>query len=173
MLLSLCNSLGNASQPQAVSPSGLLQPGDTTGTTGRMNYWGRFIRVIHGRVSGCIFCAFMPWLQWWNHVCQSTHISIIFMSLKHPNGLLVTWRMASSGMLCRVALVRTTDARCEEILFLRGVRWLPATASVVPSSPILVTLMNEALSSSETSVLTRATRRNIPEDAILLVTWYR
>jgi hypothetical protein len=44
-------------------------------------------------------------------------------------------------------------------IFLRSVRRLLVTANVVPSSPILVTLMVEALVSSETSALTRATRR--------------
>jgi hypothetical protein len=57
--------------------------------------------------------------------------------------------MASSGMLCHLALVRTDVS--EEL----------------PNSPILVILMMKALSSSETSVLTRATQCNIPEDTIL------
>jgi hypothetical protein len=62
-------------------------------------------------------------------------------------------------MLRRMALVRTNVSDELSASFIRMTRIggrLLVTASVAPSSPILVTLMKEVLSSSETSVLTRA-----------------
>jgi hypothetical protein len=70
---------------------------------------------------------------------------------------------------CRASIIRVT--RIGELGTLAVTRnrstllviWLLVTANVVPSSPILVTVMMEVLRSSKTSVLTRATWRSSNE----------
>jgi hypothetical protein len=54
--------------------------------------------------------------------------------------------------------------RDEGYRLLHNVLHLLVTANVVPTSPILFTLMMEETHFSETSVVTKATPRNIPED---------
>jgi hypothetical protein len=76
----------------------------------------------------------------------------------------------------RVTLVKTDDSK-ERIAPIIRVKWISklgttlasqllVTANIVLSSLILFTLMIEAKSSSETSVVSRATLRHIPEDGI-------
>jgi hypothetical protein len=91
--------------------------------------------------------------------------------------------MASSGVLRCVALVRNdvSEERSASNIRVARIGELGTTlaqtptrrtqlrniTNFVPSPPILITLMMEVVSSSETSVLTIVTWRNISEDAIL------
>jgi hypothetical protein len=94
---------------------------------------------------------FAPWLQ---GACDPTSVTNTFF-LRHKDSFVNTlfvknavfWDFMPCGSCKKVF----------DFVFLRSMRRLLVTANV-PISPILVTLMTEALSS---------TRRNIPEDAIL------
>jgi hypothetical protein len=74
--------------------------------------------------------------------------------------------MASSGMLRRVAVVSTDVSEVLSASFIRVTRIgeLGTTLAVISNRR---TLRRNTVGSSETSVLTRATRRNILEDTIL------
>jgi uncharacterized protein YbcI len=78
-------------------------------------------------------------------------------------------------MLRRVALVRINVSEKHIASIIRvtrngvlGTTLADIIASFVPTSPIIINLMMGAISSSETLVLTRAPRRNIPEGDIVV-----
>jgi hypothetical protein len=86
--------------------------------------------------------------------------------------------MPSCEVLRHVTLVRTDvseeriasivrETRIGDRVFIRSVLQFLVTANVFPSSMILFTLTMEATCSCETSVLTRVTWRNMPEDVTL------
>jgi hypothetical protein len=75
--------------------------------------------------------------------------------------------MASSGMLRHVALAGTDVSEEPSTSFIRVKRVGEKILVITSYRCTLRRNTKEALSSSQTSVLTRVTRRNIPEDAIL------
>jgi hypothetical protein len=85
------------------------------------------------------------------------------VSEEHSSSII---RVTSIGELLTLAV--TSNRRSLRINTMCVLRLL-VTANVVPSSPILITLMMVVTRSCETSVLIRATRRNIPEDGVFRV----
>jgi hypothetical protein len=81
----------------------------------------------------------------------------------------ISWNMTScdscKNNVSEKRIASIIKVTCDRV-FLRRVLQLIATANVVPSSLILVTLIMEALRSSESSALTTSTRRNITDDGV-------
>jgi hypothetical protein len=91
----------------------------------------------------------MPFDDNWNYNLWE------FCFITQIKSILLIWILVIASQ--NIALVRTDVSEELSATFIRVTR----------IGELGTTLMKEALSSCETSVLTRATRRNIPEDSIL------
>jgi hypothetical protein len=88
------------------------------------------------------------------------------VSEEHIASISRVTRICELGTTLAVTRNRSTLRRNTiyySIVFLRSVLRLRVTANVLPSLTNLVTLMMEAIRSSESSALTRDTHRSIPE----------
>jgi hypothetical protein len=94
-----------------------------------------------------------------------------YVSVTEPSQLILCnirdFHGGMKNVILREVVFEGTDVSEESIASIISVLHSLVTLNVIPSSLIHFTLMAEVIRFSETSILTRATRRHIPEIGIL------